>query len=285
MNPFFATARCPYMLFACVAAVGLLRADDNAPGAYTISAAAASTMLLEAVGGGTTDGTVVSIGVPCGQAKQIWNIVPKGDKTYVIRPSYSRTLALTVKDGATADGTSVVLATENDQPAQLWSIQQTPDGSFGLLPQVAPGKSLDDYGGHNNPGAQINIWAYQPKDRNTQWLITPLAGAPMPFTALPAADLVRRDQGVHLRGQQDFSRHEAQGNRLYPSAVRRLHAGLRLCAAGRFQEGRRRGTRGADRRQGDAGDRRRLHPSGNGDTGPRSARRGASQPRPGIRQR
>ena len=54
---------------------------------------------LEAVGAGTTDGTAVSIGPPSGQSRQIWNLVPKSDNTYVIRPSYSTTLAMTAKTG------------------------------------------------------------------------------------------------------------------------------------------------------------------------------------------
>jgi len=44
-------------------------------------------MVLEAVGAGMVDGTLVSIARAGGGAQQKWFIVPKGDNLYAIRPA------------------------------------------------------------------------------------------------------------------------------------------------------------------------------------------------------
>jgi enterochelin esterase-like enzyme/sugar lactone lactonase YvrE len=137
-------------------------------------------MVLEAVGAGTSDGTVVSIGSPTGDAKQKWNLVPKGDNVYVIRPSYSSTLVMVAQAGGTNDGTPIVLETENDKPTQLWSIRKNDNGSFSFLPQHAPGKGLDDLAGGQAAGAKQDIWDFDPNDPHLQWTLKPLDGATMP---------------------------------------------------------------------------------------------------------
>jgi hypothetical protein len=45
-------------------------------GAYSIVPVSAPKMVLEAVGSGTTDGTIVSINDPAGTPNQKWVIIP-----------------------------------------------------------------------------------------------------------------------------------------------------------------------------------------------------------------
>jgi len=177
-------------LFCALAFMGLLQGGtvlaQNAEGSFTLTPVSAPAMVLEAINAGTIDGTAVSIGSPSGDAKQKWNLVPKGDNLYVIRPSYSSTLAMTPQKGGADNGTVIVLETENDKPAQLWSLKKNDNGSFTFIPQHAPGRALDDFGGKQNAGAKQDIWSYNPVDGHEQWTLTPLDGAKMPALAATA---------------------------------------------------------------------------------------------------
>jgi len=153
---------------------------QNAEGSFNLSPVNAPGMVLEAVGAGTTDGTVVSIGSPTADARQKWNFVSKGDNAYVIKPSYSSNLVMAPQGSATNNGTLIVLQTETDKPTQLWTIRKNDDGSFSFLPQYATGKALDDFQGSQNPGARQDIWDFNPNDPHVQWSLKPLEGATMP---------------------------------------------------------------------------------------------------------
>ena len=71
--------------------------------------------VLEAVGSGTAEGTVVSIGKPAGTPNQKWVMTAKGNNLYAIKPSYSSTLVLAAAMGGTKIGTAIVLETEQRQ--------------------------------------------------------------------------------------------------------------------------------------------------------------------------
>jgi len=150
-------------------------ADDW--GAYALVPASAPAMALEAVGSGTNDGTVVSIGKPAGTPNQKWIITPKRDNYYSIRPSYSSTLVLAAAKGGVRNGTLVVLETDQGQPWQEWKIAANDNGTYALLPKHAPDKGLDDNGGKQIAGARQDIWPYNPNDQHLHWLIKPLAGS------------------------------------------------------------------------------------------------------------
>jgi gluconolactonase len=51
-------------------------------GAYSIIPSSAPAFVLEAVGSGTGEGTVVSIGIPAGTANQKWIITSSGNNLY-----------------------------------------------------------------------------------------------------------------------------------------------------------------------------------------------------------
>ncbi len=145
-------------------------------GAYAILPASAPGMALEAVGSGTTEGTVVSIGRPTGLANQKWMITPKGPNLFSIRPAYSTTLVLAAAKGGKANGTAVVLETDHGQPWQLWALKKNENGTYNLLPSHAPEQGLDDFGGKQTPGSQQDLWTNTPGDPHLQWIVKPLAG-------------------------------------------------------------------------------------------------------------
>jgi len=75
------------------------RAEDW--GAYALAPCGAPGMVLEAVGAGTVEGTVVSIGRAGGKPNQKWLIVPKDGEFFAVRPAYSSTLVLAAEKGGT----------------------------------------------------------------------------------------------------------------------------------------------------------------------------------------
>ncbi len=157
--------------------------SQNASGFFTLSPLSAPGLTLEAVDGGTTDGTVVSLGKPTDEAKQKWEFIAKGNNLYSIRPSYKSGLAMAVANGKSDNGTPIVLNNENGSSAQLWSLKKHDNGSISLLPQFAPRKAIDDREGGNVPGALQDIWDYDVDDQHLQWALKPLKGAQMPTLA------------------------------------------------------------------------------------------------------
>ena len=162
-------------------AAGSSAAEDW--GAYSLVPVSAQALVLEAVGSGTNEGTVVSIGKPAGTANQKWVIAAKGTNSYSIRPASCASLVLAAAKGGAGNGTAIVLEPDQGQPWQAWSIKKHENGTYGLSPMHAPDKGLDDFGGKQSPGARQDLWTYKPGDPHLQWMIKPLAG-----TAVPAAD-------------------------------------------------------------------------------------------------
>ena len=168
----------PFLILSCLIA-GLLSPLAHAEdwGAYSIVPVSAPKMVLEAVGSGTTDGTIVSINNPAGTPNQKWVIIPKGDNLYSIKPSYSSALVLAIAKGGKNNGAQLVLETESSQPWQLWSLQKQDNGNYSILPKHAPGMGIDDNGGKQTPGTRIDLWTHNPNDQHLQWVIKPLAGS------------------------------------------------------------------------------------------------------------
>jgi gluconolactonase len=168
-------------VLVAVMAAPLSPAEDW--GAYAIIPASAPALVLEAVGSGTHEGTVISIGKPAGTANQKWVITPKGNSLCSIKPSYSSNLVLAALNGGTAIGTAIVLETDRGQPWQEWGLEKNEDGSYRLIPKHVPGKGLDHLGGKPNPGAKIDLWTNNPGDPHLQWMIKPLAGNTVPMAS------------------------------------------------------------------------------------------------------
>ncbi len=154
--------------------IGTTAADDW--GAYALIPASAPKLVLEAVGSGTTEGTVISIGNPAGTPNQKWVISATGNNLYSIKPSYSLALVLAAAKGGNQLGTAIVLETDRGKPWQKWKLKKNDNGSYCLIPQHASEKGLDHLRGNPVPGAKIDLWANQAGDPHLEWIIKPLAG-------------------------------------------------------------------------------------------------------------
>ena len=114
-------------------------------------------LVLEAVGSGTTEGTVISIGKPAGTPNQKWVITAKGNNVYSIKPAYSSALVLAAAKGGTEIGTAIVLETESGKPWQEWNLKKNENGTYCLIPRHAPEKGLDHLGGRPVAGSKDRL--------------------------------------------------------------------------------------------------------------------------------
>jgi gluconolactonase len=146
-------------------------------GAYSIIPSSAPALVLEAVGSGTNEGTVVSLAKPNGMANQKWVVTSRGNNFYSIKPSHSSSLVLAVAQGGVKIGTPVVLETDKGQPWQEWALKKNENGSYCLIPRHSSAQGLDHLAGDPNPGAKIDLWTNNPGDRHLEWFIKPLAGS------------------------------------------------------------------------------------------------------------
>jgi enterochelin esterase-like enzyme/sugar lactone lactonase YvrE len=173
MNP----TRLALALALAFAMIDTSRAEDW--GAYAIVPASAPSFVLEAVGAGTTEGTVVSIGRPSGSPHQKWTITPRGADLFAIRPSHAPNLVLAIAGGGDRMGTLAVLEADQGKPWQAWSLKKNENGSYGLVAPHAKDKGLDHFGGKPEAGAKVDLWANKAGDTHLEWLIRPLAGTPL----------------------------------------------------------------------------------------------------------
>jgi enterochelin esterase-like enzyme/sugar lactone lactonase YvrE len=155
-------------------------------GAYAIAPVSAPGLVLEAVGAGTTEGTVVSIGKASGAAHQKWVIAPKGDDFFTVRPAWSGSLVVAAAKGEAKNGTAIVLEAETGAASQLWHLKKLENGNYNLIPKHAPGMGLDDFGGGTTPGSRIDLWPAKAGDQHLEWTIKPLAGSAV--AAAPAVE-------------------------------------------------------------------------------------------------
>ena len=172
------------VVFSAVVVTGNCFAEDW--GAYYLVPVSAPSLVLEAVGSGTKDGTAVAIGKPAAAANQKWVITATGDSFYSIRPSYSSSLVLAASQGGSKNGTPIVLETDKGEAWQAWSIKKNENGNYSLLPKHAPDKGLDDLSGSQIPGTKPDLWTCHPNDGHLQWMIRPLAGSPLATETAPA---------------------------------------------------------------------------------------------------
>ena len=156
-------------------------------GAYAIVPVSAPAMVLETGGATPAEGTVVTIGKPAGSPNQKWVITPQDGQWVTIHPAASSALVIAVQKGGTKNGSAIVLEQESGQPWQRWTLTKHENGSYTLTPKHAPGMGLDDFGGKQTPGAQIDLWTNTGNDPHLQWMIKPLAGSAVPPSANEAA--------------------------------------------------------------------------------------------------
>lgn len=207
---------------------GLAARDSFAEdwGAYSLIPASAPALVLEAVGAGTAEGTLVSIGKPTGSASQKWVMTPTGDNLYVVKPLHAPALVLTASKGRTQNGTSIVLEADKGDPWQAWAIKKNENGTYSLIPKHAPEKGLDHLGGKPTPGAQIDLWTNTPGDQHLQWIIKPLAGT-TPAVAAGAGESPPSGYSPPEIKPQDVLKGEIKnftfsGSAIFPGTVRQV---------------------------------------------------------------
>lgn len=150
-------------------------------GPFTISPVSAPGTALEVVGGGSAEGTIVSIGTPDGSIRQRWVLQPRGPNLYAISPACAPAMVMAPHGGATDNGTPIVLERPADKPWQLWRIRRDAyGGAVCLQPQHAANKGLDDFAGGRTPGSRQDLWDLNPNDEHLQWILKPLEGARYP---------------------------------------------------------------------------------------------------------
>ena len=172
----FGTGFVLYLLSLLGGSVGSNHLSAEDWGAYSIIPVSAPSLVLEAVGSGAEDGTVVSIGKPGKTPNQKWVITPKGDSLYSIKPISGSDLVLSAARGATAHGTAIVLEKDKGEPWQLWELKKHESGFYSLIPKHAPQMGLDHFGGKQAAGAKIDLWTYKSDDQHLHWIIKSLAG-------------------------------------------------------------------------------------------------------------
>lgn len=148
-------------------------------GAYYLVPSSAQGMRLEAVEGGTSNGTAVSINYPGEGAHQRWKISQKADGFCNVHPGHESSLVLAVEEGRSKVGARIILEKESGKDSQLWKIIRLENGAYSLTPKHAPSMGLDHFGGKQNPGAQIDLWTHTAGDVHLHWFIRPLAGSPL----------------------------------------------------------------------------------------------------------
>ena len=145
--------------------------DDQWSGTHLLSPVSAKHMVMEAIDSGTSEGTLVSIGIPTDAANHKWVFVSKGSDLYSIHPSYSSTLALSIAKGSKENGSQLLLLTYKGLDSQLWSIKKNSNSTLSIIPKHAPNKGIDDFYGNRKPGAKLDIWDWTDKDMHLQWNI------------------------------------------------------------------------------------------------------------------
>ena len=162
-----------------------LHAEDW--GAYSIVPVSAPNTVLEVVDAGKTEGTSVSINKFSSAAHQKWVVTQKENGDFSIKPVHAPTLALTAGTGDAKNGLAVTLEKDESKPSQLWQLTKHENGSYSLIPKSSPTVGLDDFGGKQEPGSKIDLWAYTATDPHLQWFIKPLAGSGATVAAAPEA--------------------------------------------------------------------------------------------------
>lgn len=191
-------------------------------GVYAIVPASVQGFVLEAVGAGRTNGTVVSIGRPADAAHQKWRIVPRAGGSVAIRPAHDDTLVLAAAAGGVKVGTPIVLERDAAQPWQSWTLTRLETGGYTLVPRHAPGLGLDHLGGKAEVGARIDLWTCRTNDTHLQWLVRPLAGSGVSTSPAAGADAAYEPPAIKPEDVQQGTTKAFRftTSRVFPGTVR-----------------------------------------------------------------
>ena len=128
-----------------------------------------SALALDAVGQGTSPGTLIDQYTWNNQTNQQWTVTSVGSGEYTIVGVQS---GLYVTSPSFTEGAQLELEPASGTSSQLWVI--TPAGTTGYytLKNVATGYVMDDYNNQNTPGTETDQWAANGHS-NQEWSFTP----------------------------------------------------------------------------------------------------------------
>ena len=193
-------------------------------GTYAIVPVSAPATVLEAVGSGKNEGTIVSINQPAGAPNQRWIITPAEVGFFSVKPAHDTSLALAAAHGGKNNGTAIVLEKDDGKPWQLWALTKLENGSYTLTPKHAPEQGLDDNAGHQAPGSKIDLWTNKSGDQHLQWFIKPLAGSGA--TAATAATATKNYEPTTIKPEEILPGTTKQftfsQSKIFPGTVREV---------------------------------------------------------------
>ena len=199
------TVRCIALLaLAAGAATSPASAEDW--GAYAVIPASAPTLVLEAVGSGTTEGTVISIGKPAGTPNQKWVITAKGNNLY------SDQAVCTPGPGARRGERGTAIGdghrARNGERQALAGMDPQEKRERIVLPH-SPARSRKRawiiWAAGQSPEQRSTCGQTTPGDPHLEWIIKPLAG-----TMAAVAPRYRRISAQHLRSARNQTRRHSQ---------------------------------------------------------------------------
>jgi len=140
-------------------------------GNYRIQSYGSQTSFLDALGGGTQNGTVVDIW-SYNNVHQNWIFTYKGNGYYDINPSYDTALSLTDTGASATWGSKIILQQDQGLSSQLWAVCPVANnpGVYTLSPECALCDVLDVFGSNYANGQQPDMWqsCFTP---NQQWMV------------------------------------------------------------------------------------------------------------------
>ncbi|MBT2563125.1 DUF5077 domain-containing protein [Pedobacter sp. ISL-68] len=133
---------------------------DLPNGTYKIITALNNTSLLEAAGGGVTDGTFVQLYTNTSPtvSHQQWVITHVGSGYYKLQPVNAPGKVMDVSGGSTAAGTQIQIYTDNSSAAQKWKIINVGGDYYTLSPGNATSLVLDLNNAGTSNGTKVQVY-------------------------------------------------------------------------------------------------------------------------------
>lgn len=125
-----------------------------------------SGRVLDAIGQGTGDGTLIDLWDYNAGANQKWTITPTSNGAFTITGVQSGRV-LDAQGASVADGTAIQLWDANGGPNQSWTISPTSNGYFAII-GAQSGRTIDAKGQGTADGTGIELWDFN-GGGNQQW--------------------------------------------------------------------------------------------------------------------
>ena len=128
-----------------------------------------SALALDAVGAGTSPGTLVDQATWTGAGNQLWTVTSVGSGEYTVVGVQS---GLYVTSPSSTEGAQLELEPASGTSSQLWTITPAATTGYYILKNVATGYVMDDYQQKKTSGTPTDQWAAT-GGTNQEWSFTP----------------------------------------------------------------------------------------------------------------